>query len=96
MKYVIRHVPNGWKSTAIVLQKANSHYLSPPLQKLGLITRRYGYRYVEVDLDWLGYWLCQGVRYESSNATMRAIDMMTLKWRAETSRILKRKDSILL
>lgn len=96
MKLVIREVPYGWKTTAIVLQYTNSHYTSRPIQKLGLVTRQFGYRYVEVDMNWLGFWLCEGVRYESTKATDRAIDMMTLKWRAESSRALKRKDSILL
>jgi hypothetical protein len=96
MKLVIREVPYGWKTTAIVLQKANSHYTSRPIQKLGLVTRQFGYRYVEVDMNWLGFWLCEGVQYESHRATDRAIEMMTKKWQREEARLLKRKDSILL
>lgn len=96
MKYIIRHVPYGWKTTAIVVQRARSPYTSPPLVKLGLITRQHGYKYVEVDMHALSDWLCRGVRFETTRQTNRAIEMCTLKWLAESSRLQKRKDSILV
>lgn len=94
MKYVIRNIPYGWKITAIVVQRANSAYTSRPIEKLGLVTRKFGYRYIEVNINLLGYWLYHGARYESSRETNRAMDMVIQKWRAESSRALKRKDSI--
>jgi hypothetical protein len=93
MKYVIRHVPYGWKTTSIVVQKAKSHYLSEPVMRLGLITKHYGYRYVQVDLNMLGFCLYHGVRYESREATNKAMDMMINKWELDTKILLKRKDS---
>jgi hypothetical protein len=91
MKYIIRHIPHGWKTTAIVVQRANSPTTSPPLARIGLITRQHGYSYVEVDMYALSDWLCRGARYASSKKTNRAIEMCILKWLGESARMEKKR-----